>query len=137
MLDPHANAHERFLALASRIEFPGLLIEVVHETATTAPHDVAYGQEVHSGHYLRVSAPEGTCNVTGQALPWKGRKWRLSRHMTDMEFMLTALKAILTAQEHEARECFRVDGVALFDSHLDLDRHLAYIKSGGGGNGRS
>lgn len=123
--------HDHFLALAQRITYPGLTIEVVWETAHMTPSIMGEmaGQEVHCGHYLRVSAPDGLCTSTGEPLPWKGRKWRLSRHMTDWEFVSTALKAILTSLEHEARELFRVDGVAVADSHLDLDRLISFRQS--------
>jgi hypothetical protein len=50
----------------------------------------------------------------------KGRKWRLSRRMTFSEFAQTVLKAILTFEEHEIRERFKVDGVRVFDPHQDL-----------------
>lgn len=53
---------------------------------------------------------------------WKGRKWRLSPHMTDSEIVQTALKAVLTAEEHEAREKFLYRGRAIFGPHLDLKR---------------
>lgn len=136
MADTHLQAHDRFLALAHRITYPGLVLEVEWETVNVFREGEAVGTYHHAGHYLRVSCPEGSCNLTAADLPWKGRKWRLSRHMTDMEFVLTAFKAILTALEHEAREVFKVDGVALLDSHLDLERSLAFMKDGGGGHGR-
>jgi hypothetical protein len=136
----HQHTHERFLKLAERVTFPGLHIEVIWDTfegwRPTTPEEEVLGdftvEEMHLGHYLRVSCPEGSCNVTAQALPWVGRKWRLSQHMTDMEFILTALKAVLTGLEHEARETFLVDGVAVGDSHLDLDAYLLFVQEHGG-----
>lgn len=50
-----------------------------------------------------------------------GRKWRLSTHMTRSEVVLTALKAVLTASEHEVREEFLYRGVAVCGPHLDVD----------------
>jgi hypothetical protein len=52
--------------------------------------------------------------------PWTGRKWYLSPFMTDAEIVATAFKAILTAEEHEAREQFTFDGLAIFGPHLSL-----------------
>jgi hypothetical protein len=50
-----------------------------------------------------------------------GRKWRLSYHMTKSEVVTTALKAVLTAEEHEAREQFRYRGVRIFGPHIHVD----------------
>lgn len=49
-----------------------------------------------------------------------GRKWRLSQHMTDSEIVLTAWKAVLTAEEHEARERFRFQGARIFGPHISV-----------------
>lgn len=70
--------------------------------------------------YLQVGAEDGTCNVTGKPVRWSGRKWLLSEHMTDGEIIQTALKAVLAAHEHEAREQFLFKGQAIFDPHYDL-----------------
>ena len=51
----------------------------------------------------------------------KSRKWLLSPHMTEGEFVQTCLKAVLTAEEHEAREKFLYDGMAVFGPHIDLE----------------
>lgn len=52
---------------------------------------------------------------------WSGRKWRLSMHMTDSEVVQTALKAVLAAEEHEAREQFRYRGRAIFGPHMRVE----------------
>lgn len=83
--------------------------------------------------FLRVVDPLGVCNVTGGPLPWNGRWWRLSRHMTDGEVVQTALKAVLTALEHEAREKFTYRGVSVFDSHLDIEKLVELRRGVGGG----
>lgn len=51
----------------------------------------------------------------------QGRKWLVEPDMTDSEIVLTALKAVLTFAEHEAREAFRYKGSKIFQPHLDLD----------------
>lgn len=71
--------------------------------------------------YLQVSDPNGVCNVTGEPSPWKGRKWLLSSHATKTEVVYTALKAVLAAVEHEAREQFRYRGVTICDPHIHVD----------------
>jgi hypothetical protein len=50
-----------------------------------------------------------------------GRKWLLSYHMTKSEVVSTALKAVLTAEEHEARENFRYKSRRIFGPHFDVD----------------
>lgn len=51
----------------------------------------------------------------------KGRKWMLSAYMTPSEIVTTALKAVLAAVEHEAREDFLYAGRRLFGPHIDID----------------
>jgi len=50
-----------------------------------------------------------------------GRKWRISKFMTKGEIVQTALKAVLTAEEHEARERFLYRGYAIFGPHFDIE----------------
>lgn len=79
--------------------------------------------------YLQVESPDGTCNVTGEPLRWRGRKWLLSLHMTDGEIVQTAFKALLTALEHEVREQFKYKDVSVFDPHYDIDRLVELRRS--------
>lgn len=51
----------------------------------------------------------------------KGRKCMLSEHMTESELVQTALKAVLAAEEHEAREQFRYCEEAIFGPHFDVN----------------
>lgn len=51
----------------------------------------------------------------------KGRKWMLSEHMSKSELVQTALKAVLAAEEHEARENFRYMGQPVFGPHFDVN----------------
>ena len=50
---------------------------------------------------------------------WKGRKWYLSSHMTEDEVIKTAYLAFKMAVEHEVMESFKINGVALFNPHVD------------------
>lgn len=70
--------------------------------------------------FLQVRFPAIDAN-TGLEEEQKGRKWFLSPHMTNSEFVQTAFKAILTAEEHETRENFRYKGQAVFSPHYDID----------------
>jgi hypothetical protein len=68
---------------------------------------------------FRVEDPE-----TGGWVTMRSRKWLISLHSTESEIVQTALKAVLTAEEHEAREAFLYDGVALFSPHISVRAHL-------------
>lgn len=52
---------------------------------------------------------------------WNGRQWFISQHSTKSEIIQTALKAVLTAEEHETREKFLYKGRAIFGPHIDVD----------------
>ena len=69
--------------------------------------------------YLQIAADIRDA-VTGQPKAWTGRKWFLSYHMTHSELVQTVFKAVMTFVEHEAREMFTFQGVAVFDPHYDI-----------------
>lgn len=74
---------------------------------------------------VRITDPNGKCNVTGKPMPWKGRKWVLSKWMTDGEVVQTVFMALMAAMEHEAREGFLYKGYAILDPHYDIDKLVA------------
>ncbi len=69
-----------------------------------------------AGWFLQIAFPD-----EGMGIVWKSRKWRLSENMTRSEIAQTALKAVLTAEEHEARERFLYKGRAIFGPHHNID----------------
>jgi len=74
------------------------------------------------GFFIQVkfTAPDNQTHALNQS--WSGRKWYVSPHATRSEVVLTCLKAVLTALEHEAREQFTYKGVALFQPHVNIDQ---------------
>lgn len=74
--------------------------------------------QLGDGHFLQV-----VFEADGQT--WHGRKWYVSAYSEDNEVCQTALKALLTSLEHEAREHFTVDGKAIYAPHYDLEFLLA------------
>ncbi len=80
--------------------------------------------------YLQVEYP-GVDAVTGAPRICKGRKWLLSPHMTKSEVVQTALMAVLTNEEHEAREAFRYKGAAVFGPHYNIDDLLTVCETKG------
>jgi hypothetical protein len=101
------STHTDLHATVARLSHPDYIFELVTEGGVP---------------FLRVVCPRGvnTQDPT-QSFAWRGRKWRLSPHMTAGEVAQTALLASLAAAEHEMRELFKVDGVAVFGPHWDLD----------------
>lgn len=71
--------------------------------------------------HLRVAC-DGVDNETGEPTRWQGRKWSLSKHMTDGEVVQTAFLAARVADEHELREQFTYKGETIFNPHYDIDR---------------
>lgn len=72
--------------------------------------------------YLQVKFDAADTRYGGALEHQSGRKWFLSPHMTRSEIVTTALKAVLTAVEHEARESFRYRGRAIFGPHFDVEK---------------
>lgn len=73
-------------------------------------------REMGDGYYLQVQfmAPDEQ----------RGRKWYISKHATEAEVLQTALLAVLTAVEHEAREAFTYMGKAVFGPHTSVEALL-------------
>ena len=103
---------DSFQRILSRIELP---------FGWTVYAEELDGRETRS-IVLRIVNPCGVNNVTNEAFEWKGRKWLLSRHMTDGEVVQTAFLATMTAIEHEARELFKYKGQSIFDPHYDIEK---------------
>ena len=70
--------------------------------------------------WFQVSSPEGVDTRTGEPLPWKGRKWKLSVHMTDTEIVHTVWAAVQRALLHEACELFQFKSMPIFDRHINV-----------------
>lgn len=55
---------------------------------------------------------------------FSGRKWLISKHMTESEIVQTVFKAVLTWVEHETRENFKYKDTIVFNPHLDVKQKL-------------
>lgn len=64
------------------------------------------------------------CTKTGSVQEWHGRKWYLSEYMTDDEIVKTAYAAFEAAVKHEVMEGFKVDGIILFNPHIQFEELL-------------
>jgi hypothetical protein len=81
--------------------------------------DKVSGQRV----FIQISY-ESKCTKTDKLDTWKGRKCYLSKHMTDDEIIKTAYVAFEAAVKHEVMEGFKVDGIVLFNPHLNFEELL-------------
>lgn len=96
----------RLMTVVSRVQFPGITFSIEY-----AEH----------GLCVRVGDPQGVCAVTGVAAPWLGRPWPISLDITNGDLVQTLFKALLTALEHEARECFTFQGQRVMDPHRNME----------------
>ncbi len=97
-----------------------ILTLVAYDSLHTGPWEFLVGSTQGGDSYLQVQF-NGTDALTGRAARQHGRKWYLSPHMTRSEIVQTALKAVLTAEEHEIRERFKYRGRRIFGPHFDVD----------------
>jgi hypothetical protein len=69
--------------------------------------------------FLQVAfmAPDAVTGGPGMQL---GRRWLIEPGLSAGELVRTAFKAILTAEEHEAREQFKYRGRAVLQPHFEL-----------------
>lgn len=67
---------------------------------------------------------DAPCTKTNVEQEWHGRKWYLSKHMTDDEIVKTAYVAFESCVKHEIMEGFKVDNIILFNPHINFEELL-------------
>lgn len=80
------------------------------------------------GGFLIQVGCEMMCVEKGEVLPQWGGKHYISPHATHGEVILKAFKACKDFVNHELHEAFYVDGVRLFDPHVDIDSLVDALK---------
>ncbi len=103
-------------AVLSSVEFPGYTFHVQGDFVGAT--------------YLQASFMAPCSFSGGKPVRQTTRKWQLSAHMTPSELVHTALKCVLTAVEHEAREQFRYRNAAIFGQHFNVERLVDLCKQG-------
>lgn len=73
--------------------------------------------------------------VTGILAEQHTRKWYISRYATESEIVQTALKCVLTSQEHIGREGFFYRGVKVYGPHLNVNDLIRLVQLGEEGAG--
>ncbi len=86
---------------------------------------IARDQKYSRGRFFIQVTYKAKCNKTGKMQEWHGRKWYLSDHMTNDEVVKTAYAAFKATVEHEIMEGFKINGVVLFNPHVN---YLSLIK---------
>lgn len=89
---------------------------------------VAYDKVHEHGRIFLQVIYLAPCTKTAEVLQWRGRKWYLSEYMTEDEIIKTAYAAFEAAVKHEIMEGFKVDGIVLFNPHVDY-RELLQISN--------
>lgn len=85
---------------------------------------VAFDKKIPNGRiYVQISYL-AICTKTKKLQKWNGRKYYLSDYMTDDEVIKTCYFAFETAIKHEVMEAFKVDGITLFNPHLNFEELL-------------
>jgi hypothetical protein len=102
---------------------------IEHISASALGCDFSFRVEVdnefENGRIFLQATYMAPCTKTGDILEWHGRKWYLSKFMTDDEIVKTAYAAFKAAVEHEVMEGFKVDGIILFNPHINYTELLA------------
>ncbi len=86
--------------------------------------------EVECGDLRFVAvAEEGALYLLVERGEQCGRRWLIDPRATPGEVVQTALKAVLTWQEHETRETFHYRGARVFSPHLEMDALVGLDRS--------
>lgn len=96
-----------------------ILIKYDDKFTTYVPTDNHFGRI-----YIQLEY-NSACNKDGDNDYWKGRKWYLSKHMTDDEIIKTCYAAFEACVKHEIMEGFKVDGKMLFNPHINFEALLS------------
>lgn len=83
-------------------------------------HDEWYDDQNYDHYFLQACFIRTNTWNGETAEEGRGRKWLISPHMTESEIVLTALKACITNEEHEAREAFTYMGAKIAHPHPDI-----------------
>jgi hypothetical protein len=100
----------------------GLTMEKVRAVlADVAFKESHFAVEASKGGFLIQLVCEEPEARTGVAELLHGRKWHVPQSADASDLVRTAFKAVVTWQEHEAREKFFYRGVAVFGPHCDVE----------------
>ncbi len=85
---------------------------------------VEHDNEFENGRVFLQIVYSSPCIKTGEDNEWHGRKFYLTKYMTNDEIVKTAYVAFEAAIKHEVMEGFKVDNIVLFNPHVDFEELL-------------
>ena len=85
-------------------------------------------EETRDGFLIQLWREEKEA-VTGERKTFCGRKWHVDASATRSDIVRTAFKAVVTWEEHEAREGFTYRGAPVFGAHGDVDGMVRLFES--------
>ncbi|CAN5436231.1 hypothetical protein BH10PSE18_BH10PSE18_18740 [soil metagenome] len=97
------------------------IAEIVHDIKFPGFRWQLRGTFENDGAVTLHATFDATDIETGGLAEQSTRKWLLSKYMVTGEVVQTALKCVLTAIEHEARECFTYRGQPVFGPHFSIE----------------
>lgn len=86
---------------------------------------IASEDKLYGGRIYVQTSYKSPCSKTGELKEWKGRKYYLSQFMTDDEIVKTCYVAFEQSVKHEVMEGFKVDGIILFNPHVNFEELLS------------
>lgn len=86
--------------------------------------DKIYQKDGEGRLYLQCSYISRDTDNPNHIQKWGGRKWYLSEFMTNDEIIKTAWCAFEACVKHEIMEAFKVDGIRLFNPHVNFEELL-------------
>jgi hypothetical protein len=92
-------------------------------------------EEIHDGFLIQLCREEADVEG-GERQVFEGRKWHIVRTATESEVVQTAFKAVVTWQEHEARDQFTYRGARPFSPHFDVEGLVELYRQQHGGRTR-
>lgn len=101
-----------------------MLEQIVKDITLPENLQIKIGSHPEGRTYLQIFQV-ATCNRTGEPYNEGGRKWDISKYMTESEIVFTVWKAVLTFMEHELREQFMYKSKRIFDPHIDVNALLS------------
>jgi len=122
---------ERVQQLLSRVKLNclekefNILIKYDDKYTTLISNFPSTQPKVYDGRVYIQLEYNSSCNKDTDQDYWKGRKWYLSKHMTDDEIIKTCYAAFEACVKHEIMEGFKVDGKMLFNPHINFEALLS------------
>ena len=105
------SGEERLREVLSNISFNGLRFLV---------------ESCDRGFLIQLAGEEADA-ATGESQTYLGRKWHIPDRASPSDIVRTAFKAVVTWQEHEAREKFMYRGIPVFGPHSDVDDLVQFV----------